>query len=261
MTVMTSTVQADSVPARCLRVATSIGAMAELPEGVEVQEPTRALLKRATKEFHEDNPYVPMSTNGVVYSPPERKIKYGEKAEQKKQDAGDSDDDQTTAATDAGAPSTGEPASSAGEEVEPSTHRVDTTDYSIPWHAILVADDFRSPKHTLPNGSVKPRRPVPQIKVADFLKGMEDKDGIYVFPGMLNEWPALQGLMLVSITQATDGWGGLTTSINRLWSAEEGKAGKKLPEASVLSKNCRATFWAPSWTKIGWRPDSPGFVY
>jgi len=229
--------------------------MAELPAGVEVKESTRALLRRASQEFHEDNPYVPMAKDGVVYSPPERKIKHVDKAEKK--DDADSDEE-TIAATTTGAPTTAEP-SSAGEEEEPKTHRLKEIDYSVPWHAILVSDDFRSPKHTLPNGKLKPRRPIPHITASDFLAGIKKEDGTYFFPKMLNEWPALQGLLLVAITQATDGWGG--TTVNRLWTAQEGKEGKKLPEASVLAKNCRATFWAPSWAQIGWTPTSPGFVY
>jgi len=93
------------------------------------------------------------------------------------------------------------------------------------------------------------------------VKGLKNIDNYYYFTGQLNEWPALQGLLLVSITKATAGWGGLSTQITRVWNAKDGKEGKGLPAATELGKHCRATFWAPSWSRIGWSPTSPGFVF
>ena len=69
------------------------------------------------------------------------------------------------------------------------------------WHAQVVRDDFQDPKHCLPDGSLKPRRPVPQVRSSDFFPKLRlTEKGKWVFPGSLNAWPALRNLE-VSIAQ------------------------------------------------------------
>lgn len=63
------------------------------------------------------------------------------------------------------------------------------------WHAKVVRDDFQDPKHCLPDGSLKPRRPVPQVRSSDFFPKLRlTENGKWVFPGPLNAWPALRNL-------------------------------------------------------------------
>ena len=61
-----------------------------------------------------------------------------------------------------------------------------------------MTDDFCDPRHCLPSGDLKPRRPLPQIKASDLLAGLrlEEHSGRWMYGGPLNGWPAMVNLEL-----------------------------------------------------------------
>lgn len=247
-----------------------LSAPRELPAEVDAAgDGTKKLLRRASRDFHDSNPYVPMVTRGSLYLPPEARLKFGEKGadepETPKPDSSD-DEDEVVAQKSAAMEDV------AGMDEDLRTFRVAASGtklgevsrgwvYSVPWHVKIVADNFDDPKHVLPDGKLKPRRPMPHLRATELLQGLKFAEGRYFFSGVINEWPALQGVMLASITRAKKGWLGMGQQIERLWTAQEGKNGKQLPLLSELNKHCRATFLAPKWSTIGWAPKSPGFAY
>ncbi|CAE8613899.1 unnamed protein product [Polarella glacialis] len=127
----------------------------------------------------------------------------------------------------------------------------------VVWHAKLMTDEFSNPKEFLPSGELKPRRPMPIIKVSEFLDGLQKIDGRWILQQPLNGWPSLQGLELRALT-VIEGNTFLTRKIRRLWNAE---SGADLPAAASIPKKTRATFHAGAWTAVGWSRESPGFVW
>jgi len=128
----------------------------------------------------------------------------------------------------------------------------------------LRADGTRSlptadPKHCLPDGALKPRRPIPHIRLDDFLARLEEKaPGNFILAGELNGWGALRDLEVVSITAKvpTGIMGGMT--VKRLWSTGQ-PALKKLPEK--LPKSVRVTLRQPNWSAKGWSETASGMVF
>merc|ERR1712151_1338019 len=103
-------------------------------------------------------------------------------------------------------------------------------------------------------------RPRPYIKASDLLKCLELQENgwcRWLYSGeQLNGWPGLTDLELCSITRLTK-----TLSmkhVNRIWRSSSDKK----PKLEDISKGgTRATFRQPAWSKYGWLPDSPGFVW
>ena len=107
----------------------------------------------------------------------------------------------------------------------------------LKWHALVLADSYAMPeKHCLPDGSLKPRRPLPHARAADFFSSLtRTADGRYIFPGVLNGWPALTNLERRSLTLKVSKLG--VPSIRRVWNA-----GDAAPP--VTAKAVRATLRA-----------------
>jgi len=128
------------------------------------------------------------------------------------------------------------------------------------WHVKIVTDEMTI---------VKPRRPMPTIKVSDLYANLKCINGKWIFrkEGGLNEWPALVELELKSLTCTGGGVRGLMAkammqkAVKRLWSAGNTAEAPDLPPKENLPKSTRATFVAPRGTSIGWAADSPGFVW
>jgi len=134
------------------------------------------------------------------------------------------------------------------------------------WHAQLVGEDYKHPKHVLPSGELKPRRPMPQARASAFFDSLvHTQDGRFIFGGVLNGWPALTSLELRAITVARRTHLG---GIKRLYDAGKAGAVPTTPEqiATFVKKylrkhSVRVTLRAPQWTGRGWSPDSPGHAY
>ena len=109
------------------------------------------------------------------------------------------------------------------------------------WHCEVVPDDME----------VKARRPVPQIHKRDLQLMQIGKH--WVLRDVLNEWPALDNLILASVTSKSG-----SQRVERLWSADS-PAPPVIPDVSA-NQSVRLTLHAPTWTAHGWSKESPGFV-
>ena len=132
------------------------------------------------------------------------------------------------------------------------------------WHAQILADSYSAKaKDCLPDGTtLKPRRPLPQVRAADFFSSLvRTDDGRQIFTGVLNGWPALTNLEVMSLTMLTRSRLG-AASIKRLWNA-----GDATPPALPTHHGrkpitgVRATLRAPPWSQSGWSDSSTGFVF
>lgn len=150
-----------------------------------------------------------------------------------------------------------------------AAERVPSSEAGLIWHAQLVADEFAHPKHTTPDGELKPRRPLPQARASSFFRALvRTKTGRYVFGGVLNGWPALTDLELRSITfRVRDKLG--FRRIRRYFDASTG--GGSVPTtdeeiaeftAKILRKfSVRVTLRAPSWSALGYSEGAPGYAF
>ena len=131
------------------------------------------------------------------------------------------------------------------------------------WHAQIIRDDFRDPKHCDAAGRLKPRRPLPQIRAGAFFAGVaRAADGRYVFDGggPLNGWPGLaEPLEVLAITCRVRGT--LRSVVKRFWDSRWADgAAPTFPDRRAV-KSVRATLRAPAWTARGYVPRSPGFCF
>lgn len=125
-------------------------------------------------------------------------------------------------------------------------------DGGIVWHAQLVPDDWRHPKHCMPDGEIKPRRPNLPVRVSDFFKSLvQGTDGRWIFSGVLNGWPGLTCLELRAITRKEG------MNVKRLWEADRSSA----PPPQVSGNSVRLTLRMPPWSARGWTKDSKGYVF
>jgi len=155
---------------------------------------------------------------------------------------------------------------------------------SVEFEVKIWPDEYRDSKHFLPNGELKPRRPRPQMKASELLKGLRrNMEGDeFIFVGPINGWAAFTNMALHAIIvrqpasarpkdSDTDknGVGGIVTRFRNaavgamheitLWKAREGKP---LPTAAQLAKgSAKCIFMVPAWMDVGWSPSSPGFVW
>lgn len=153
------------------------------------------------------------------------------------------------------------------------------------WHALVVPNEFFQEgklKKGLPKRdfdvetqTVKPRRPSLPVTSSDFFSSLtriEGPDGPrWIFHGILNGWPALTCLELISL-QARRTAGSFLSPKDFVagqfklvwmhhWSADrEGKAGQD-PEITDVHRIYHAKLRGAPWTSIGWSKDNPGFVF
>lgn len=138
-------------------------------------------------------------------------------------------------------------------QTEPVVDATRATDHGRgpEWHAKIMTDDY---------GNLKPRRPLPEIKISEFLTGLKEINGRWILEQPLNDWPGLVNLELVSLTCRRQSKM-MVQYIDRFWTAGRGDKAAELPAKSDIPKRTRATFAAPAWTARGWAPESPGFVW
>jgi hypothetical protein len=129
-------------------------------------------------------------------------------------------------------------------------------------HAQMVSDDFADTSIVAADGSIKPRRPMPVVRAADFFRSLtRTDDNRWIFSGVLNGWPALTEFQLVSITGLSVGLLG-NKSIVRFWDAgaASGAEAPGFPSGGTI-KSVRITLRAPRWSGVGYSADSPGAVW
>eukprot|EP00941_MAST-03F_sp_MAST-3F-sp1_P002280 g2280.t1 len=126
------------------------------------------------------------------------------------------------------------------------------------YHSQLVTEGWVHEKHTTQNGTIKPRRAILPVHEKDFFSSLvKTEDNRWIFSGVLNGWPALTCLELISITciAKRKTWLG-RKKIIRFWSKGKGR-----PTFPVGPKSVRATLRAPYWTAQGWSQGSKGNVW
>lgn len=126
------------------------------------------------------------------------------------------------------------------------------------WHAVIIADDLVDLRFCTADGSIKPRRPLPHVRASNFFSSLSvTSDGRWCFTGVLNRWPALTNLEVISIkarlTRLTRPY------IKELWNADA-KTKPAFPEDKKI-KTVRATLRAPAWSLRGYAANVPGFVF
>lgn len=210
------------------------------------------------EKFREQNPYVEVeSRGGTFFVPPEAEGEAGGII-----DASEAAGLQKTTTGDMPTPK-----ASGLKTLESFLEEAQSIDeaspiakgnYNVVKQVIIVTDDWTDPGHCWPTGDLKPRRPVPHVRVSKLLGGVKKQGQYYVHAGALNDWPSMQGLVLASIRVDKD------MSKQAIWTA---KSQKELPSAEAIKKALGgsetgvAHFLAPSWTTVGWEPESPGFVF
>eukprot|EP00462_Mataza_sp_D1_P025056 CAMPEP_0175138116 /NCGR_PEP_ID=MMETSP0087-20121206/10172_1 /TAXON_ID=136419 /ORGANISM="Unknown Unknown, Strain D1" /LENGTH=372 /DNA_ID=CAMNT_0016420987 /DNA_START=31 /DNA_END=1146 /DNA_ORIENTATION=+ len=128
------------------------------------------------------------------------------------------------------------------------------------WHAQLVSGDWTDPKHCTKDGEIKPRRPILPVREQDFFSSIvQTSDNRWIFSGVLNGWPGLNVLELMSITYKKKGVL-KKSSIVRAWNTGS-TATPAWPEGVKKTASVRLTLRSPPWTSRGWSPSSPGFVW
>lgn len=133
--------------------------------------------------------------------------------------------------------------------------------------AMLVSDDYDNPKHCTPEGGLKTRRPMPQVRARDFFSSLaRTKQGKWVFNGILNGWPALTSLQLLKMEYVYSQRS--LAFAKTYWTASEEKNDDPpyFPEAGTTffletPKSVRITLRKPEWSSIGYSEDSPGFFF
>jgi hypothetical protein len=171
------------------------------------------------------------------------------------------------------------------------------------WNVTIVPDQFLIPSKGLKRGSglnhrdfmsfgsevtaqardgpilIKPRRPSLPVSANDFyasLTKIESHGSLphqrvrYIFHGVLNGWPGLRTMELISLEYRRDGSSVLPSPREwftgqilwvKAWSNEE-KTNKAVdPPLIQQNRIYRAKLRGPSWTAIGWSEDSPGFCF
>jgi len=131
-------------------------------------------------------------------------------------------------------------------------------DGGLVWHAAIVAEDFRSKSLCRADGTIKPRRPLPHARASDFFSSLSrTSDGRWCFTGVLNGWPALTNLELLSLSVKAVRLG--RQYIKRLWAAGAPEK-PAFPEGKKV-QTIRVTLRAPAWSAAGYAAGVPGFVF
>lgn len=129
------------------------------------------------------------------------------------------------------------------------------------WHAELVSDAYRHPKHTTKDGVLKPRRPKPQVRASRFFPCLQrEPNGRWIYPGMLNAWPGLRNLQVLSVTYKQAG----SWSVVRHWDYRKTPNTKPNLPKNIIDANkisMRVKLMAPEWSSKGWESDNPGYFF
>lgn len=155
-----------------------------------------------------------------------------------------------------------------GEKISPEHgDKIMKGEGGLIYHAFLVSDEYYEPKHCTEEGSLKSRRPIPQVRARDFFSSLtKTKEGKWVFNGVLNGWPALTSLELLKMEYVYN-HKGLTLS-KQYWGIGENGSSENpyFPEAGMTfflqtPTSVKITLRKPAWSSIGYSKHSRGFVF
>ena len=122
--------------------------------------------------------------------------------------------------------------------------KVNTSEGGLTWHAtILQGYKLCQQKHLTKDGTLKPRRPLPHVLAADFFDSIvKTSDGRYMFSGILNGWPALREMEVISITCSVKSLLGRVL-IKRTWNKGQSQGEPAYPKDKRI-RSVRATLRA-----------------
>jgi hypothetical protein len=167
--------------------------------------------------------------------------------------------------------------------VKEAEEKMPAGDEGLIWYATIIPDafvkdgklrkDLNKRDFDVSNATIKPRRPSLPVTAADFFSSLTKIQGPngprYVFSGVLNGWPSLTSLELISlerrraignIASPKDLLTGQLTWMHH-WKVDlEGRAGVE-PKLLDQQRVHRAKLRGAPWSAIGWSPDSPGFLF
>lgn len=169
--------------------------------------------------------------------------------------------------------------------VEDATVQLPPGHGGLVWHATIIPDDFivngklkRGLNHgdfDLDNGNIKPRRPSLPLTASSFLasltkiKGAAGPAARYIFHGILNGWPGLRTMELISLEYRRNSSALpsprdlLTGQILwvKAWSAEDDGSRGVDPKIVDSHRIYRAKLRSAPWSSMGWSKENPGFCF
>lgn len=150
------------------------------------------------------------------------------------------------------------------EDAETAAALCPTGEGGLIWHAQIVLDDWNDKSHCNESGDIKPRRPILPVRKDDFFSSLvKTADGRWLFSGVLNGWPGLTTLQLVSITYKKKKKTVLSTApkTTRFWTEGDATSPSWPVQCETVSDSVRATLRSPPCTSKGWSTSSPGYVW
>ena len=152
------------------------------------------------------------------------------------------------------------------------------------WHALVIPDDFivggkllnGLPKRDfdMDKQAIKPRRPSLPVTMSDLFKSLTKIKGPngprWIFHGVLNGWPGLTCLELVSLqirrksgtfVSPKDVMTGQVVWLHHWRKDQEGKEGEGPEEKVDHNRIYRAKLRGAPWTGSGWAKDRKGFIF
>jgi len=145
----------------------------------------------------------------------------------------------------------------------------------ISWHAIIVPDQYfvgeklkrgLNPRDfDAVHRRIKPRRPSLPVTTSDFFSSLTRVEGPakgqarYIFHGLLNGWPSLRTLELISLEERRGQILWMKT-----WTARgDGMRGRgpSKPQEQAAHRIVRAKLRGAPWSGSGWSRESPGFCF
>jgi len=130
-------------------------------------------------------------------------------------------------------------------------------DAGLLWNALLVGHAWYDPNECLEDREIKPRRYGLPIRCADFFSSLvTTSDHRCIFSGVLNGWPGLTCLELLSIARPVKGRN--QSTMKPCW---EANSDGNFPSAPPDLTTAQLTLRMPPWSSRGWSRDNPGWVW
>ena len=151
-----------------------------------------------------------------------------------------------------------------GKPVSPeeAAEQVPPGEGGLVWHASLVTEGWKSKSDCDAEGNIKPRRASLPVRHEDFFSSLvQVADGRWIFSGVLNGWPGMTAMELVSITCKVRTKMLGRPRIKRFWDASTAVPAGVKPTFPQGPKSVRATLRMAPWTAHGWSPDAPGCLF
>lgn len=135
-------------------------------------------------------------------------------------------------------------------------------EHGLVYHAQLVSAEWSDSAHCNDKGDIKPRRPILPVRSTDFFSSLvQTTDKRWIFSGVLNGWPGLTTLELLSITYRKHKTLLSKPGVKRAWVKGESTTPSWPTKLKHPLDSVRVTLRLPPWSSFGWSPSSRGFVW